>query len=342
MKQPNNFEKMMNHNIRPVTLMPGTFIGNYDPIDFQLITGNYDFRRAFPTQITDFTRIGVNEYDVIKKYFPAPREDANGVKCLIPVEEHLANGIKLSPRAYINMAYHDPELFEKYTEGRVNILGAQFCPIDNSYRNEYETDDGTYTPLGVINITCSWKWTDDMPFTISQLICMRNDTLSYSFFKVFKINNVYQIMLVHNTFFRSNNPEFNDDFYKLFAKVIPCVSRESMRLWDSIQYMSLHPKLKEVFFSEKAPIPSYCRKPFHSGMDLRKIENVKYVYVDIPKHHELVEDNPVKRSYTRRTGQWPAKGYTRVRNGKEEYVRPSKRGPEKDKPLEKPVEVKLA
>lgn len=344
MKNVNKLLKMIDvmHTTRTITLRPGNAIGNYETKCISLIVDD-DFMKIFPRQVTDFTIINKTEYDVIKKYFPIPEEDSNGVKCLLPVEKHLAEG-KLPPNPYIYMDFHnDPELFEKYTEGTdIHILGAQFRPVDNSYRDEFDMGGIKFIPLGIMDITCSWKYSK-IPFTVSQFISMKKDIEAYEFRVVYKIDPLYQIMLVHYDFyFNSNNSDFNDNMYQLFNRVIPCVSRESMRLWDGIQYMMLHPKLKEVFFSEEGPAPVYARRPIRSGVDLRKARNnVRYVHIDISKHHTITEKNSIKRTYTRHTDHWPVKGYTRVKNGKLEYVGPSIRGPKRYEPLENPVERKL-
>lgn len=348
MRNSNKLEQMLDprHGTRIITLRPGTSIGNYEATRFLLIVDD-DFKKMFPSQVTEFTMISSLQYDVFKDYFPTVTEDSAGVKCIIPVEEQLAKGEKLPPRAYINMAFsHDPELFKKYTEDTsIRILGAQFCPIDKLYREEFEMGDTEFIPLGMMNITCSWKY-NKRPFTVSQFICMRKDTHSYEFRLVYKIDSIYQIMLVHHdSFFNSNSSEFNDDIYRLFKDIIPCISRESMRLWDAIQYMSLHPKLKEVFFSEEAPAPSYARKPIRSGMDLRKQKarnNVKYVHLDVSKHNRTIDEQE-KRKYTKPTEQVPYKGHFRRKPGSDEeiYIQPGIRY-KNNPPIKEPKEVKLA
>ena len=350
MSKQTKIERMLDprHGARIITLRPGTSIGNYEPMALQLIVDD-DFKKMFPSQVTEFIMIGTPQYDVYKDYFPVYKEEAStGVKCIIPVEKYLAEGKKLPPRAYINMVFnHDPELFKKYTEGTgISILGAQFCPIDKSYREEFEIDDIKCIPLGVMNIKCSWKYNGNVPFTVSQFICMREDSFSYAFPTVYKIDTGYQILLVHNQFyFRSNIPEFNNDIYRLFHDVIPRVSRESMRLWDAIQYMSLHPKLKEVFFSDEALAPSYARTPLRSGMDLRKQKarnNVRYVHLDISKHDKTIDKNE-KRKYTKPKEQVHYVGYEypNPRTGEMIYVQPGTRY-KNNPPIKEPKEVKLA
>lgn len=325
---------------RAVYLCPGNAIGNYETHGISLITDKKGYEEIFPSSITEFTMIGKCEYDVIKKYFPTPQEDSNGVRCLIPVEEHLADGIT-PPDPHIVMKFTDNEMFSKYIgDTSIEIIGAQFCPVENEYREPISIAGTDYIPLGSMNIVCSWKYFKQ-PFQISQLICKREDVDSYIFTKVYQIDTFFQAMLVHlGQYFCSNlTSDFHDDLYALFKDIIPCVSREAMRLWDGIQWMLLHPKLKEVFFREEAPAPEHYRKPIKSGIDLRRVRNnVKYIHVDIPEHHRLTKNKEIKRKPLDKCIY--VKGYKRFRYDKDEYVKPHKRGP-KDAPLMEPVERKM-
>ena len=137
---------------------------------------------------------------------------------------------------------------------------------------------------------------------------------------------------------KCSTSQFIDSIYNLFGKVLPMVKRVIIDLWESFQWMMLNPKIKECFFTEDAPLVEPYKKPFKSGVNIKKArQNVKYIHVDITKHRDL---NKPKRKYTKPKYQVPKKGYEYInKNGTNVYVGPGTQYQELP-PREEPIERK--
>lgn len=347
MNNENKIDTLM-HSITFRLLVPTYVHGEYEPEAVAIV--NHDLNDSvnlwhsmFPTETSEFTIITPLEYDVYKKHFPTLEKDERGVRCLCPVEEHLRYGIQSPPNPYIKMLFPDKELFKDYIrDDAIHIMAAQFRPINKDDRKKFEMDNKEVYPIGSMNI-----WVDiphlKLEFMVSRLICIDIATNSYAFTKVIHIDNqfVYTCLMEMELPYRLDcySADFINLIYTTFKNIGP-ISALITEIWESFQYMMLNPDLKTCFFSEEGPFIHPYEKHIRSGVDLRRIrKNVKYIHVDIAKHHDVMADRE-KRKYTKPTHQVPYKGYTYKKNGKDVYVGPGvkyKNNPPVEEPIERVV-----